>query len=406
MKEIRDSYIFDRIGKEEERQNRNLELIASENYISREVLEAIGCCCTNKYAEGYPGKRYYGGCEYIDEIESEAINRAKMIFNAEHANVQPHSGSQANMAAYAAILKPGDTILSASMNAGGHLTHSSPVSFVSQLYKVVTYDIGEDGLYDMDDIRRIAKECHPKLIIAGASAYPRLIDYQEFRNICDEAGAYLLVDMAHIAGLVAGGVIPSPMPYADIVTTTTHKTLRGPRGGMILCKKEFAKAIDKAIFPYSQGGGLQNIVAAKAVCLYEAAQPEFKEYANQVILNAKALAKGLIAQDLKLVTGGTDNHLMLLDLRDLDITGKDLEKKLDAECITVNKNMVPNDPRSPKETSGIRIGTAAVTTRGMNEADMANIAWMIGSVIFDRKNNGTSIRDVVMKLTNKYPINQ
>lgn len=395
--------IWNLIDAEEDRQRRNLELIASENYTSPEILAATGSCCMFKYAEGYPGRRYYGGCENIDAIETAAIQEATKLFGADHANVQPHSGSQANFAAYAALLNPGDTILSASMNAGGHLTHSSPVSFVSTLYNVVTYDVGDDGFYDMEEVRRIAKETHPKLIVAGASSYPRLIDYEEFRKICDEVGAYLMVDMAHVAGLVAGKVIPSPVPYADIVTTTTHKTLRGPRGGMILCRLEHAKAVDNAIFPYSQGGGLQNIVAAKAICLHDAGKLPFKRYAQQVIDNAQALGTSLIKQGLKLVTNGTDNHMLLLDLSDIDITGKELEKRLDQAYITVNKNMIPNDKRPPSKTSGIRIGTAAVTTRGMITSDMETIGQLIGDVIFERRTI-EEVKRSVTKLTMSKPM--
>ena len=399
----KDAAIFEWIRLEKQRQEENLELIASENYVSEEVMKAAGSVLTNKYAEGYPCHRYYGGCEYVDKIEHLARQRACILFGADHANVQPHSGSQANMAAYAALLNIGDKILSPSMNGGGHLTHSSPVSFVSKLYHVVTYDVDNTGRYDMNTIREIAKKEKPKLIVAGASAYPRILDFAAFRSIADEVGAYLMVDMAHIAGLVAGGVHPSPVPYADIVTTTTHKTLRGPRGGMILCRKEHATAVDKAIFPQTQGGGLQHIVAAKAVCLWEALQPEFKVYARQIVKNSVELAKCLRTCDIPLVTDGTDNHLMLLDLRDYPYTGKQVEQMLDAVCITVNKNMVPGDKRKPSETSGIRIGTAAVTTRGMKEDDMHFIADCIYHVIQGNEDQH-EIRKRVQEFTRMFPV--
>lgn len=373
--------IFDLIDHEEQRQRDNIELIASENYVSKDILRAAGSILTNKYAEGYPFHRYYGGCEYIDEIEQAAIYRAKHLFGAQHANVQPHSGSQANMAAYAAFLNNGDTILSSDLNAGGHLTHSSPVSFVSKLYNVETYGVNETGIYDYDQIRDIAKRVHPKLIVAGASAYPREIDFKIFREIADEVGAYLMVDMAHIAGLVAGGSHVSPVPYADVVTSTCHKTLRGIRGGFILCKEEYAKKVDSAVFPRTQGGPLEHIIAAKAICFKEASQPEFKEYIRNVVRNSWILAMSLKARGIKLVSGGTSNHLMLIDLTNKDVSGKEIEDRLGEIGITVNKNMIPFDKRSPKEASGIRIGTAAVTTRGFGNTEMCEIASIIADVI-------------------------
>lgn len=391
------------IGMEKRRQAENLELIASENYVSPAILEAVGSCLTNKYAEGYPGRRYYGGCQYVDQIENLAIERARELFHAEHANVQPHCGSQANMAAYMALLNLGDKILSCSLNGGGHLTHSSPVSFVSRLYQVVTYDVDENGFYDYEAIRRIALREKPRLIVAGASAYPRIIDFAAFRSIADEVGAYLMVDMAHIAGLVAAGVHPSPVPYADIVTSTTHKTLRGPRGGMILCKKEYAAKVDSAIFPRIQGGGLQHVVAGKAACFYEALRPEFSLYGKQIVLNAKALADSLTQNGLRLVTGGTDNHLMLVELTDTAFNGKQAETLLDLANITVNKNMIPGDTRKPSEASGIRVGTAAVTTRGMKEREMRQIGeWIAG--LLHQKADPEEIRQKVCDLTKKFPV--
>ena len=399
----KDQEIFDLIWKEEERQKNNLELIASENYVSRQVMEAAGSCLTNKYAEGYPGKRYYGGCQNVDQIEQLAIDRAKALFGADHANVQPHAGSQANMAAYMAFLNPGDKILSCSLNGGGHLTHSSPVSFVSRLYQVVTYDVNENGYYDMDAILKIALREKPRLIVAGASAYPRIIDFAAFRRIADAVGAYLMVDMAHIAGLVAAGVHPSPVPYADVVTSTTHKTLRGARGGLILCKAEYAKKVDAAVFPRTQGGGLQHIVAAKAVCFYEALQPEFRDYARQIVQNAQALADSLMQTGLPLVTGGTDNHLMMVDLTNTPLSGKEAEVMLDEVSITVNKNMIPGDLRKPSEASGIRIGTAAVTSRGMKEAEMRLIGNWIADALLGRRPK-EAIRADVLALTARFPI--
>ena len=391
------------LSEEEARQTFGLELIASENYPSEAVRIAMASCFHNKYAEGYPGHRYYGGCEFVDEVENIAINRAYELFHADHANVQPHSGSQANMAAYAALLKEGDKILSGSMNGGAHLTHSSPVSFVSKLYNVVTYDVNNEGYYDYDAIRDIAKKEKPKLIVAGASAYPRIIDFAKFREIADEIGAYLMVDMAHIAGLVAGGVHPSPVPYADVVTTTMHKTLRGPRSGMILCKKDFAKAVDKAVFPRTQGGPLEHVIAAKAICLFEAMCPSFKNYAEQIVKNAQALAQTLMNNGFELVTNGTDNHLMLVDLTNIGISGQKAERMLDNVCITVNKNMIPNDTRKPSETSGFRIGTAAVTTRGLVEDDMVEIGNLISKTL-KKEESVSDITDAVFRLVINRPI--
>ena len=398
-----DAKLRELIGLEQKRQSENLELIASENYVSPAVSEAVGSCLTNKYAEGYPGKRYYGGCRYVDEIETLAIERAKALFHAEHANVQPHCGSQANMGAYMALLELGDKIMACSLNGGGHLTHSSPVSFVSRLYQVVPYGVDENGLYDFDAIRELALKERPKLIVAGASAYPRVIDFAAFRSIADEVGAYLMVDMAHIAGLVAAGAHPSPVPYADIVTSTTHKTLRGPRGGLILCKKEYAAKVDSAIFPRIQGGGLQHVVAGKAACFYEALQPEFAEYGKQIVKNAKALAKTLMENGLELVTGGTDNHLMLVKLLNTDFCGKEAETLLDAAQITVNKNMIPGDPRKPSQASGIRVGTAAVTTRGMKEPEMALIGQWIADLLL-KKAAPEAVKEQVLALTAKFPV--
>lgn len=398
-----DAKLRELIGQEQKRQSENLELIASENYVSPAVSEAVGSCLTNKYAEGYPGKRYYGGCRYVDEIETLAIERAKALFHADHANVQPHCGSQANMGAYMALLELGDKIMACSLNGGGHLTHSSPVSFVSRLYQVIPYDVDENGLYDSDAIRELALKERPRLIVAGASAYPRVIDFAAFRRIADEVGAYLMVDMAHIAGLVAAGAHPSPVPYADIVTSTTHKTLRGPRGGLILCKKEYAAKVDSAIFPRIQGGGLQHVVAGKAACFYEALQPEFAEYGKQIVKNAKALAKTLMENGLELVTGGTDNHLMLVKLLNTDFCGKEAETLLDAAQITVNKNMIPGDPRKPSQASGIRVGTAAVTTRGMKEPEMALIGQWIADLLL-KKAAPEAVKEQVLALTAKFPV--
>ena len=369
-----DKEIYDIIKKEEKRQSENIELIASENFVSPAVLEAVGSILTNKYAEGYPNARYYGGCHNIDEIEALAISRAKELFGAEHVNVQPHSGSQANMAVYMSVLEPGDTVLGMDLSNGGHLTHGSKVNFSGKLYNFVAYGINENGYIDYEDVLAKALEFKPKMIVAGASAYPRSIDFAKFREIADKVGAYLMVDMAHIAGLVAAGEHMSPVPYADFVTTTTHKTLRGPRAGLIICKKEYAKKLDKTIFPGIQGGPLEHVIAGKAVCFGEALKPEFKEYAHNIILNAKALADALIGYGFNLVSNGTDNHLMLIDLRNKGITGKEATEWLDNVGITVNKNSVPNDPEKPTVTSGIRVGTAAVTTKGLKEEDMKILA--------------------------------
>ncbi len=388
------------------RQKRNLELIASENIVSEEVMLAMGSVLTNKYAEGYPGKRYYGGCEVVDVVETIAIERAKKLFGCDYANVQPHSGAQANMAVFFAVLQPGDTFMGMDLSNGGHLTHGSPVNMSGKYFKCVSYGVDANGVIDYNDVRAKALEFRPKLIVAGASAYCRTIDFPKFREICDEVGAVLMVDMAHIAGLVAAGEHPSPFPYADVVTTTTHKTLRGPRGGLILANKEAADKFNfnKAIFPGIQGGPLMHVIAGKAVALGEALKPEFKAYQHQVVLNAKALAKALQARGLKIVSGGTDNHLMLLDLIGLDVTGKELQNRLDNVYITVNKNTVPGEPRSPFVTSGVRIGTPAVTTRGLVEADMDKIAELIYLAIYDYEDKKEYIRGEVLKLTEKYPI--
>ena len=386
------------------RQRRNLELIASENIVSPAVMAAMGSVLTNKYAEGYPGKRYYGGCEYVDVVESIAIERAKKLFGAEAANVQPHSGAQANMAAYSAILQPGDTVLGMSLAHGGHLTHGSPVNASGKLYNFIAYGVNDDGFIDYDELEKIAKENNPRLIVAGASAYPRIIDFERISAIAKSVGAYFMVDMAHIAGLVATGLHPSPVPYADIVTTTTHKTLRGPRGGLILSKAELAPAIDKAIFPGNQGGPLEHIIAAKAVCFGEALKPEFKDYAKRVIDNCRALAGGLTSRGINLVSGGTDNHLILVDLRNTGVTGKELEHRLDSVCITANKNAVPNDPEKPFVTSGVRLGTAAVTTRGLDTADMDKIAEYIALCVTAYDENKDRIKAEVNALCAKYPL--
>ncbi|MEG1429534.1 MAG: serine hydroxymethyltransferase, partial [Hydrogenoanaerobacterium sp.] len=397
-----DDEVGQAMQKELERQRRNIELIASENLVSPAVMAAMGSVLTNKYAEGYSGKRYYGGCQCVDIAEDIAIARAKEIFGAEYVNVQPHSGAQANFAVYFALLQPGDTVLGMSLADGGHLTHGSPVNISGKYFKFTSYGVNpETGMIDYDDVLRIAQECKPKLIVAGASAYPRTINFAALREIADKVGAMLMVDMAHIAGLVAAGEHPSPVPYADIVTTTTHKTLRGPRGGMILCKEKYGKAIDKAIFPGTQGGPLMHIIAAKAVCFGEALKPEFKEYQHRVILNAKALANALKAKGFSLVSGDTDNHLMLLDLKNMNITGKELEHRLDEVYITVNKNAIPNDPQSPFITSGIRIGTPAVTTRGFNEDDMVKIAEFIYLAATDFENKADEIRAGVNELCKK-----
>ena len=401
-----DAEIGNAIKEEYNRQNRNIELIASENIVSPAVLAAMGSVLTNKYAEGYPGKRYYGGCENVDVVEHIAIERAKELYHCDYANVQPHSGAQANMATFFAMLNPGDTFMGMSLDTGGHLTHGSPVNLSGKYFHAVPYGVNDEGYIDYDEVLRIASECKPKLIVAGASAYPRIIDFKKFREIADEVGAYLMVDMAHIAGLVAAGLHPSPIPYADVVTTTTHKTLRGPRGGMILANNEANDRFNfnKAIFPGTQGGPLEHIIAAKAVCFKEALQPEFVTYQKQIIKNAEALANALQEKGFKLVTNGTDNHLMLVNLKDTEITGKELQNKCDSVYITLNKNAVPNDPRSPFITSGVRIGTPAVTTRGMKEEDMKEIADLIYLTAYDYDASQDKIRDRVIALCNKYPI--
>ncbi|MDI3535087.1 MAG: glycine hydroxymethyltransferase [Thermosediminibacterales bacterium] len=377
-----DPEIAEAIRRETERQRNKLELIASENFVSRAVMEAMGSPLTNKYAEGYPGKRYYGGCEYVDVAENLARERAKKIFGADHVNVQPHSGAQANFAVYFSVLEPGDTIMGMNLSHGGHLTHGSPVNISGKYFKIVAYGVDKDtGRIDYDELRKIALEARPKMIVAGASAYPRIIDFEAFRKVADEVGAYLMVDMAHIAGLVAAGLHPNPVAHADFVTTTTHKTLRGPRGGMILCKQQYAKAVDKAIFPGTQGGPLMHVIAAKAVCFKEAMSREFAKYQEQIVKNAKALASSLMKKGFSLVSGGTDNHLMLVDLRNKGLTGKKAESLLDDVGITVNKNTVPFDPESPMVTSGIRLGTPALTSRGMEEGEMMEIAEIISEVL-------------------------
>ena len=392
------------VADELERQRNGLELIASENVVSEAVMLAMGSPLTNKYAEGYPGKRYYGGCQVVDRAEEIAIDRAKQLFGAEFVNVQPHSGAQANTAVYFALLKPGDTVLGMSLACGGHLTHGSPVNISGMYYNFIPYGVDENGILDYDELERLAREYHPKLIVAGASAYPRIIDFERIAAVAREVGAYFMVDMAHIAGLVAAGLHPSPVPYADIVTTTTHKTLRGPRGGMILCKEEFGKAINKAIFPGTQGGPLMHVIAAKAVALGEALRPSFRTYQEQIVKNAAALAGGLLAEGFALVSGGTDNHLMLCDLRPFDLTGKEFEHRLDEVGITVNKNAIPNDPQSPFITSGIRIGTPAVTSRGLNESDMQTLAHLIGLAAKDYPASADFIRSVVADICAAYPL--
>ena len=401
-----DMEIAQAIKDEFDRQNSHIELIASENWVSPAVMSAMGSVLTNKYAEGYPGKRYYGGCDCVDVVEELARERAKKLFGCDYVNVQPHSGAQANMAVQFAVLKPGDTVMGMNLDHGGHLTHGSPVNFSGLYFNIVPYGVDDEGFIDYDELERKAKEAKPKLIVAGASAYARTIDFKRFREIADEVGAYLMVDMAHIAGLVAAGEHPSPIPYADVVTTTTHKTLRGPRGGLILANKEAAEKFNfnKAIFPGTQGGPLEHVIAAKAVCLGEALKPEFKEYAHQVVLNAKALADALQKQGFKILTGGTDNHLMLLDLRGMDISGKELQNRCDEVFITLNKNTVPNDPRSPFVTSGVRIGTPAVTTRGLKEEDMPKIAECIWLAATDFENKKEYIKAEVTKLCDKYPL--
>lgn len=400
-----DSEVGEAVELEANRQRRNLELIASENIVSEAVMAAMGTVLTNKYAEGYPGKRYYGGCEDVDIVENIAIERAKKLFGCDYANVQPHSGAQANMAAFFAMVEPGDTVMGMNLDHGGHLTHGSPVNMSGSYFETSFYGVNDEGVIDYEAVRETVLKEKPKLIIAGASAYARTIDFKKFREIADEAGAYLMVDMAHIAGLVAAGLHPSPIPYADVVTTTTHKTLRGPRGGMILCSQEAAEKFNfnKAVFPGIQGGPLEHVIAGKAVCFKEALEPSFKEYQEQIVKNAQALCKGLMSRGIKIVSGGTDNHLMLVDLREEEVTGKTLEKLLDEAHITCNKNTVPNDPRSPFVTSGVRLGTPAVTTRGMKEEDMETIAEAIVMVI-KSENNVAKARGLVKSLTDKYPL--
>ena len=405
MIEAVDGRVAAAINQELKRQQTHIELIASENFVHPAVLEAAGSVLTNKYAEGYPGHRYYGGCEFVDVVEDIARERAKALFGCEYVNVQPHSGSQANSAAYYALLNPGDTVLGMSLAHGGHLTHGSPVNFSGRTYKFVSYGVEQDSeIIDYDRVRDIAKQHKPKMIVAGYSAYPRILDFQAFRDIADEVGAYLMVDVAHIAGLISSGVHPSPVPYADVVTTTTHKTLRGPRGGMILAKKEYGKAIDKAIFPGTQGGPLMHIIAAKAVCFGLAAKPSFVDYSKQIVDNAKALAQGLMQRDIKLVSNGTDNHLMLLDLRKNGMTGRRLENLLHNANITTNKNAIPFDPQKPTVTSGIRIGTPAMTTRGMKEEEMDLIASFIAEIVQHGENAIDTIQEKVLALCSRFPL--
>ncbi len=402
-----DQELYEGMKNELVRQQNNIELIASENIVSEAVMAAMGSHLTNKYAEGYSGKnkRYYGGCEFIDVVETLAIERAKKIFGSDHANVQPHSGANANLCVYVALLQPGDTVLGMNLAHGGHLTHGSPVNMSGKFYNFVSYGVDEKtGTIDYDKVMEIAKECKPKLIVAGASAYPRIIDFKKFREIADEVGAVLMVDMAHIAGLVAAGVHPSPVPYADIVTTTTHKTLRGPRGGMILCREEFAKVIDKAVFPGMQGGPLEHVIAGKAVCFKEAMSEDFINYQKQVVKNAKAMANTFTERGVKMVSGGTDNHLILLDLTNTDMTGKELNDLLESMNITVNKNAIPFDPLKPSIASGIRIGTPAITTRGFKEEDCKVIANLISDVIFGREAVRDKVTSAVKELTEKYPL--
>ena len=393
------------MGRELDRQEDGIELIASENFASPAVIAAMGSILTNKYAEGLPGKRYYGGCHFVDELESLCIERAKQLFGAEFANVQPHSGAQANMAVQLALLQPGDTLMGMSLANGGHLSHGSPANISGKYYRAVSYDVNHTtGLIDYDEIRDLAKKNQPKLIIAGASAYPRAIDFSIFADIAHEVGAVLMVDMAHIAGLVAGGAHMSPVPYADIVTTTTHKTLRGPRGGLILAKEEFAKKLNSAVFPGTQGGPLEHVIAAKAICLKEAMQPEFKTYAHNVVKNAQAMAKGLLEEGFDLVTGGTDNHLMLTDLRPMNITGKELQERCDANHITLNKNAIPGDPQKPSVTSGVRIGTAAATTRGLGEDEMKRIAHCIALTAKNFEGTAAEVKATVADICEKFPL--
>ena len=399
-----DKEVADAMALELKRQQSNIELIASENFVSPAVMAAMGSVLTNKYAEGYPGKRYYGGCQYVDIVEDIARERAKKLFGAEHANVQPHSGAQANTAVYVALLQPGDTVMGMNLAHGGHLTHGSPVNLSGKLYNFVPYGVSDDGFIDYDKMREIALECKPKLIVAGASAYPRTIYFDKIADIAKEVGAIFMVDMAHIAGLVAAGLHPNPVEYADIVTTTTHKTLRGPRGGMILCKEQYAKDIDKAIFPGTQGGLLMHTIAAKAVCLGEALSDEFKVYQQRIVDNAKALAASLIKNNVNLVSGGTDNHLMLVDLRGTGVTGKELEHRLDAVNITANKNAIPNDPEKPFVTSGVRLGTPAATTRGLGADDFELIGELIAKAVYDFEGSESYIRDRVASICEKYPL--
>lgn len=399
-----DPEVADAMGKEIERQNSHIELIASENFVSKAVMAALGSPLTNKYAEGYPGKRYYGGCEYVDIVESLAIERAKKLFGAEYVNVQPHSGAQANMAVFQAVLKPGDTFMGMNLDHGGHLTHGSAANISGKNYQCIPYGVDDKGFIDYDQLRKIALESKPKLIIAGASAYCRTIDFKKFREIADEAGTYLMVDMAHIAGLVAAGLHPNPIPYAHFTTTTTHKTLRGPRGGMILSSEEFGKKLNSAVFPGTQGGPLMHVIAAKAVSFKEALGDDFKAYQKSILDNAQALSKELQKRGFKIVSGGTDNHLMLVDLQNLGLTGKAAEKMLDEVYITCNKNTIPNDPQSPFVTSGIRLGTPAVTTRGMDTDDMDQIAGAIVMTLNDFENQKEAAKSIVAGLTDKYPL--
>lgn len=408
LEEVRkvDPEIADLIVKEQERQNSHIELIASENWVSKAVMAAMGSVLTNKYAEGYPGKRYYGGCQCVDGVEQLAIDRAKELFGCTYANVQPHSGAQANMAVFFALLQPGDTVMGMNLDHGGHLSHGSPANMSGAYFHIVPYGVNDEGFIDYDEVERLAKEHHPKMIIAGASAYARIIDFKRFREIADEVGAYLMVDMAHIAGLVATGQHPSPIPYAHVTTTTTHKTLRGPRGGLILSSEEFAKEhkLNKAIFPGIQGGPLMHVIAGKAVCFKEDLSDEFKQYGKDVVANAKALSAGLMKRGIKIVSGGTDNHLMLMDLSETGKTGKEIEKLLDSVGITANKNTIPNDPQSPFVTSGIRLGTPAVTTRGMNTEDMDVIAEAISLVVKGEESDLAQAAALVKSLTAKYPL--
>ncbi len=402
-----DQEIAQAIQDEVARQNSHIELIASENWVSKAVMAAMGSPLTNKYAEGYPGKRYYGGCECVDVVENLAIQRAKELFGCTYANVQPHSGAQANLSVFFAMLKPGDTVMGMNLAHGGHLTHGSPANISGAYFKIVPYGVNDDGVIDYEEVRRIALEAKPKMIVAGASAYARTIDFKKFREIADEVGAYLMVDMAHIAGLVAAGLHPSPIPYAHVTTTTTHKTLRGPRGGLILSSQEVADQFkfNKAVFPGIQGGPLMHVIAAKAVCFKEALQPEFKAYQQQLVKNSAALCQGLMNRGIRIVSGGTDNHLMLVDLRGTGITGKAMEHLLDEANITCNKNAIPNDPESPFVTSGVRLGTAAVTSRGMNEEDMDKIAEAISLMVKDAEKNREEAKKIVKSLTDKYPLN-